>query len=66
MSSVQALAERLEAAHTETIEWINTVLAEEATGGPAALRATPLQRAAAGVTRALGLPVRLGWAGATD
>lgn len=64
VSSVEALAERLEVAHNETIEWINTVLAEEAMGGPAALRATPLQRAAGGVTRVLGLPVRLGWAGA--
>lgn len=64
MSSVQSLASRLEAAHTETIEWINTLLAEEAMGGSAALRATPLQRAAVGVTRALGLPARLGWAGA--
>ena len=56
--AVRALAEQLETAHSETVEWISTVLAEEAMGGPAALRATPLQRAAGGVTSVIGLPVR--------
>jgi hypothetical protein len=55
---VRALAERLETAHSATVDWITTVLAEEAIGGPAALRATPLQRVAGGVTNMIGLPVR--------
>ncbi len=44
---VVALAERLEEAHGITIEWLFTVLAETAVGGPAALAATPVQAAAA-------------------
>ncbi|HTF50215.1 MAG TPA: ferritin-like domain-containing protein [Pseudonocardia sp.] len=56
--AVRALAEQLETAHAETVEWISIVLAEEALGGPAALRATPLQRATGGVTKVIGLPVR--------
>jgi hypothetical protein len=60
---VRALAERLETAHSATVDWITTVLAEEAVGGPAALRATPLQRVAGGVTNAIGLPVRAAWEG---
>jgi len=35
--------ERLEEAHAATIEWLNIRLAEVATGGPSALRPTPLQ-----------------------
>lgn len=42
-----ALAERLEDAHGATIEWLFTVLAETAVGGPAALAPTPTQIAAA-------------------
>ena len=41
-----ALAERLEDAHGNTIEWLFTVLAETAIGGPAALAPTGLQTAA--------------------
>ena len=41
-----ALAERLEDAHGNTIEWLFTVLAETAIGGPAALTPTGLQTAA--------------------
>jgi len=52
------LAERLEKAHSATVEWLTTVLAEEAMGGPAALRATPLQAATAGAYRAAILPTR--------
>ncbi len=55
---VRALAERLITAHSATVEWLTVVLAEEALGGPAALRATPLQRAAGGATRLVNLPVR--------
>jgi hypothetical protein len=53
-----ALAERLEKAHSATVEWLTTVLAEEALGGPAALQATPLQAVAAGAYRAAILPTR--------
>ncbi|GAB2531895.1 ferritin-like domain-containing protein [Nocardia heshunensis] len=42
-SDVAALAERLIKAHTATVDWLTTVLAEDALGGPAALRRTPLQ-----------------------
>ncbi|HEY9417316.1 MAG TPA: ferritin-like domain-containing protein [Pseudonocardia sp.] len=56
--STKQLAERLEAAHTETIDWITIVLAEEALGGPAALRATPFQRFAGGATLVVNVPSR--------
>jgi hypothetical protein len=55
---VRAVAERLEEAHAATVDWISTVLAEEAIGGPAALRPTPVQRVAGGVTTVIALPVR--------
>ena len=45
-----AIAERLENAHGNTIQWLFTVLAETAIGGPAALAPTGLQ-AAAGTAR---------------
>lgn len=41
-----ALAERLENAHGNTIQWLFTVLSETALGGPAALAPTPAQVAA--------------------
>ncbi len=47
---VVRLMERLETAHSATIEWINTRLAEHAVGGPTAIRPTPVQ-AAIGVSR---------------
>lgn len=56
-SSVVGLAERLELAHTATVEWLTTVLAEEALGGPAALRRTPLQAAAGAAVRLVNTPV---------
>jgi hypothetical protein len=52
------LAERIEKAHEATVEWLTTVLAEEALGGPAALRATPVQAVAAGAYRVAVLPGR--------
>ena len=58
LPKVVKLADRLVTAHTATVEWLTTVLAEEALGGPAALQATPLQRVAGGATRALNLPAR--------
>ena len=54
-----ALADRLIVAHSATVEWLTTVLAEEALGGPAALAPTPLQRAAGVATRAAILPNKL-------
>ena len=55
---VRKLADRLVVAHTATVEWLTVVLAEQALGGPAALRATPLQRLAGGATRVVNLPAR--------
>ena len=55
---VGELAERLITAHRATVEWLTVVLAEEALGGPAALRATPLQRVAGGASKLANLPVR--------
>jgi len=50
--------ERLERAHTETIDWLSTRLAEVASGGPAALRPTAMQTVV-GFGRRLGtLPAR--------
>jgi len=40
---VENLANRLITAHSATVDWLTTVLAEDALGGPAALRRTPLQ-----------------------
>jgi hypothetical protein len=57
-TQVRDLAERLVTAHQATVEWLTVVLAEEALGGPAALRATPLQRVAGGATRLVNFPVR--------
>jgi hypothetical protein len=58
-TEVRRLAERLITAHSATVEWLTTVLAEHALGGPAALRPTPLQRVSNGYTRAANLPARL-------
>lgn len=55
-TSVVALADRLIRAHTATVEWLETVLAEDALGGPAALRRTPLQAAAGGAVRIVNVP----------
>lgn len=54
---VAALAQRLITAHTATVEWLTTVLAEDALGGPAALRRTPLQAAAGTTVKLVNLPV---------
>jgi len=56
--SASALADRLAGAHRATVEWLTTVLAEEALGGPPALRATPTQAVAGGVARVVNYPVR--------
>lgn len=57
-TKVIKVLDRLEVAHTATVEWLMTRLAEVAVGGPAALRPTPVQ-AVAGVARQIAsLPVR--------
>jgi hypothetical protein len=58
LPQVERLAEDLVTAHSATVDWLTTVLAEEALGGPAALTPTPLQRVAGGVAHAVGLPTR--------
>ena len=60
-TQVRQLAEKLIGAHEATVEWLTVVLAEEALGGPAALVATPVQKVAGGVARAINAPVRF-WA----
>jgi hypothetical protein len=57
-TQVRQLAERLIEAHSATVEWLTVVLAEDALGGPAALQATPVQRVAGGMARAVSAPVR--------
>jgi len=57
-TAVRRLAERLETAHEATITWLSTVLAEEALGGPTALRPTPLQAVAGTATRIVNSPAR--------
>ena len=52
-AGASALAVRLEEAHRETIQWLFSVLAETAVGGPAALAPTPTQAAAATTRSAL-------------
>jgi hypothetical protein len=56
-SDVESLATRLITAHSATVEWLTTVLAEDALGGPAALRRTPLQAATGTAVRVVNLPV---------
>lgn len=55
---IAKLAGELVDAHGATVDWLSTVLAEAALGGPAALQPTPLQRIAAGVGSALTGPAR--------
>src|SRR3954454_22526572 len=64
-TKVRQLAEKLITAHAATIEWLTVVLAEEAMGGPAALVATPVQKVAGGVARAVNAPVRF-WANSVN
>ncbi|OBI20865.1 hypothetical protein A5712_17260 [Mycobacterium sp. E2327] len=53
---IENLAERLITAHSATVDWLTTVLAEDALGGPAALRRTPLQAAAGTAVKLVNLP----------
>jgi hypothetical protein len=54
---VENLATRLITAHAATVDWLSTVLAEDALGGPAALRRTPLQAAAGTAIQLINVPV---------
>ncbi|MDN5861686.1 MAG: hypothetical protein L0H84_24050, partial [Pseudonocardia sp.] len=58
LSEIVALTDTLGTAHGETVEWLRTVLEQEASGGPRALEPTQLQRIAGGATRLAGLPAR--------
>jgi hypothetical protein len=62
-SEVEALADRLITAHSATVEWLTTVLAEDALGGPAALRRTPVQAAAGLAVKIANLPVTWSYRG---
>jgi hypothetical protein len=54
---VEKLADRLITAHSATVAWLTTVLAEDALGGPAALRRTPLQAATGAAVKLANLPL---------
>ncbi len=54
---IEDLASRLITAHSATVDWLTTVLAEDALGGPAALRRTPLQAATGTAVKLVNLPV---------
>lgn len=56
-TDVQKLADRLITAHAATVDWLTTVLAEDALGGPAALRRTPVQAAVGIAVRLANLPM---------
>ncbi|ANE78004.1 hypothetical protein A7U43_00490 [Mycobacterium adipatum] len=58
-SQVQDLADSLIEAHNATVVWLTTVLAEDALGGPAALRRTPVQAAAGVAVKLANLPGQL-------
>ncbi|WP_330181023.1 ferritin-like domain-containing protein [Nocardia sp. NBC_01503] len=56
-AEVVTLADRLITAHTANVNWLTTVLAEDALGGPAALRRTPFQAATGTVVKLVVIPV---------
>lgn len=56
-TDIEGLANRLITAHAATVEWLTTVLAEEALGGPAALRRTPIQAATGMAVRLMYIPI---------
>lgn len=63
-AEVEDLATKLITAHSATVEWLTTVLAEDALGGPAALRRTPMQAAAGLAIKVVNLPLTLSTRGA--
>lgn len=56
-ADIEDLASRLIDAHSATVGWLTTVLAEDALGGPAALRRTPLQATTGAAMKLVNLPV---------
>ncbi|GAC1406253.1 MAG: hypothetical protein NVSMB60_26010 [Mycobacterium sp.] len=56
-TEVRNLADRLITAHSATVAWLTTVLAEDALGGPAALRRTPLQATTGAAVKLVNLPM---------
>ena len=56
-TEVVDVLDRLETAHTATVDWLHTRLAEVAVGGPAALRPTTVQAALSTAQTVAGLPV---------
>ncbi len=56
-TDIEKLATRLITAHSATVDWLTTVLAEDALGGPAALQRTPVQAAAGSVVKLVNLPL---------
>ncbi|MCF6386757.1 ferritin-like domain-containing protein [Mycobacterium sp. MBM] len=58
-AQVQDLADSLIEAHNATVVWLTTVLAEDALGGPAALRRTPVQAAAGVAVKFANMPGQL-------
>ena len=56
-SEIEKLADRLIVAHTATVEWLTTVLAEDALGGPATLQRTPIQTATGVAVKLVNVPV---------
>src|SRR5689334_8808776 len=57
LRDIESLATQLITAHSATVSWLTTVLAEDALGGPAALRRTPLQAATGTAVKLFNLPV---------
>ncbi|MFC9877584.1 ferritin-like domain-containing protein [Nocardia salmonicida] len=57
LPDVVALADRLITAHSATVDWLTTVLAEDALGGPTALRRSPLHAAAGTAVKLVNIPV---------
>ncbi len=55
-SDIEKLADRLIVAHAATVEWLTTVLAEDALGGPAALQRTPIQTATGVAVKLVNVP----------
>ncbi|MCK0520524.1 ferritin-like domain-containing protein [Williamsia sp. DF01-3] len=58
-TTVVTLSEQLINAHESTVVWLTTLLAEEAIGGPVALRRGPLQAASGAALRAASIPATL-------
>ncbi|ELB92041.1 MULTISPECIES: hypothetical protein [unclassified Rhodococcus (in: high G+C Gram-positive bacteria)] len=56
-TDIEELAFRLITAHSATVDWLTTVLAEDALGGPAALRRTPMQAATGTAVRLINTPI---------